>query len=266
MPKISPLYTMRLINKIEAKLWSIFPEKKYVNVENYIKRWHIGPDYDYRGNLIEDENFSIIYQSNSTNIDLMRTLSNIQDEEILMKMAMDLDIETPKTIPAIVEIKEILANDYTDVERIFQKAYKKIYDEPSIAIVLANSALEAIIKEICKNSDTLATCNNKDTLYDLVSHILKEYNYFPKTTLNNNIKKIGSSLLNACQAIESIRSENTEGHGKISDDYIINDPLYSAFILNAITTVGLFLLNYYEKKYKQEEVEEDLISEDEIPF
>ena len=179
-------------------------------------------------------------------------------------MAIELGIETPKTIPAIVEIKEILARDYTDVSSTFQKAYKKIYEEPSIAIVLANSALEAIIKRICKE-EPFNSCNNKDTLYDLISHILKEYNYFPNATLNNNIKKIGSSLLNACQAIESIRSENTEGHGKIVEDYVINDPLYSAFILNAITTVGLFLLNYYETQYKEEQ-ETILMLEDETPF
>ena len=265
MPKISPLYTMQLINKIAATLWDIFPDKKYVNVENYIKRWHVGPDYDYRGNLIDDGNFSIKYQYNSQNIDLLNTLSNIP-EEILMQIAIDLGIETPKTIPAVVEIKEILANDYTDVERTFAKAYKKIYDEPSISIMLANSALESIIKRICED-EKLKSCNNKDTLYDLVSHILKEYNYFPNSKLNNNIKKIGSSLLNACQAIETIRSENTEGHGKLKNDYIINDPIYSAFIINAITTVGLFLLNYYEKQFKQEENNDDFfITEDDIPF
>lgn len=265
MPKISPLYTMQLVNKIEKALWNVFPDKKYTNVESYIKRWHIGPEFDYRGNLICDENFRIYYQGDSKNIDLIRTLSNIQDEEILMKMAVDLGIETPDTIPAVVEIKAILARDYTDVSTTFQKAHKKIYNEPSIAIVLANSALEAIVKKICKD-ESLKPCNNKDTLYDLISHILKEYNYFPKATLNKNIKNIGSSLLNACQAIEAIRSENTEGHGKLADDYIINDPLYSAFILNAITTVGLFLLNYYEKKYKTKIREDNTITDDEIPF
>ena len=38
--------------------------------------------------------------------------------------------------PFYVKIKEILANDYTDVERTFAKAYKKKYDEPSISIML----------------------------------------------------------------------------------------------------------------------------------
>lgn len=263
MPKISPLYTIQLINKISTTLWDIFPDRKYVNVEQYIKRWHEDDLYDDYGNFIQPENFHIEYQHETSNIDLMKTLGNI-DEETLLKMAIELGIETPKTIPAIVEIKEILAKDYTDVASTFQKAYKKIYDEPSIAIVLANSALEAIIKRICKE-EQFNSCNNKDTLYDLISHILKEYNYFPNATLNNNIKKIGSSLLNACQAIESIRSENTEGHGKIVEDYVINDPLYSAFILNAITTVGLFLLNYYETRYKEGQ-ETILISDDEIPF
>ena len=257
---------MKLVNKIEKKLWDIFPDKKYVNVENYIKYWYIGPEYDYRGNLIENENFSIVYQENSHNINLIKTLSNIRDEEILLKIAVDLGIEIPDTIPAVVEIKEILANDYTDVAITFNKAYSKVYEEPSLSIILANSALEAIIKKICKDQN-LNPCKSKDTLYDLISHILKEFKYFPNAKLDNNIRQIGSSLLSACQAIESIRSDNTEGHGKLSEDYIINDPLYSMFILNSITTVGLFLLNYYEKEYKTySEEDEDFVSDNEIPF
>lgn len=207
MPKISPLFTMNLINKIDKALWSKFDEKKYVNVELYIKRWHTGPDIDYYGNVIEDENFTILYQGDSGNIDLMGTLGGL-DEEILLQMAIDLEIEVPDMIPAIVQIKEILANDYKDAATIFKKAFSKVYEEPSISIMLANSALEAIIKKIC-HDEKIKSCNDKDTLYDLVSHLLKEFEYFPNAKLDNNIRNIGSSLLKACQAVESIRSENT---------------------------------------------------------
>ena len=38
-------------------------------------------------------------------------------------------------------------------------------------------------------------------------------------------------------------------HGKTQDDIIIDDPLCAYFIVNAVSTVGLFLLNYYKEKY-----------------
>ena len=113
------------MNKINKVLWNKFDDKKYVNVEQYIKRWHEDDEYDGYGNFIRPENFHIEYQKETSNIDLMKTLGNI-DEETILKMAIELGIETPKTIPAIVEIKEILARDYTDVERTFQKAYKNL--------------------------------------------------------------------------------------------------------------------------------------------
>jgi len=48
----------------------------------------------------------------------------------------------------------------------------------------------------------------------------------------------------------------------LQDDYTVDDPLYAHFVINTVSTVGLFLLNFYEKKYKVEENNAD----DEIPF
>ena len=123
---------------------------------------------------------------------------------------------------------------------------------------MANSALERIIKKICSDS-SIDGCNSKDTLYKLASHILKQFNFFQDKSLNTNIRNIGSGLLNASQAIENIRSNNTEAHG--TEDEIISDPLYAMLVVNSVATVGLFLLNYYEKHYQPDP---DL--EDEIPF
>ena len=69
------------------------------------------------------------------------------------------------------------------------------------------------------------------------------------------------------QNIETIRSNNTDvSHGKISKDYIIEDELYAKFVINAVSSVGLFLLNYYEKKYKPSVNIEPESNEGDIPF
>jgi len=48
---------------------------------------------------------------------------------------------------------------------------------------------------------------------------------------------------------------------------MVEDSLYAVFIINSISTVGLFLISFYEKKYKNnlKENDKDVLVED-IPF
>jgi len=252
---ISPSSMLDIIDRVEQALWNKFDTKKYQNVKRYISRWH-EDHYDNRGNYY-GSNFEIVTQKDSDNIDLAATLDSMGDE-LLFQIAVDLNIEVPGLIYSVAEIKGVLAQKYEDVGKTFQKAHEKIYSEPSTAIIMANSALERSIKKICADGK-IDSCNSKDTLYKLTSHILKQFNFFPDKNLNTNIRNVGSGLLSASQAIENIRSNNTEAHG--TEDEIISDPLYAMLIVNSVATVGLFLLNYYDKHYQPEP---DL--DDEIPF
>src|SRR5699024_9835164 len=112
----------------------------------------------------------------------------------------------------------------------------QVEEHPSSAIGLANSALESIIKEIIKDDRIKAKLKGGETLYKLVSKILKEFQMFHNADLPKEIRDIGSSLMNISQNIEGIRSGKTEFHGKTKEDYIIQDPLYAYFIVNSITT------------------------------
>ncbi len=254
---ISPLAIMDIIARIEKGLWDKFETKKYQSVKRYISRWY-KEHSDDRGNYF-GSNFEIIKQKDSDNIDLPATLDTMSDE-LLFQIAVDLNIEVPGLVYSVAEIKGVLSQKYEDVGRTFEKAYEKIYSEPSTAIIMANSALERIIKKICSDS-SIDSCNSKNTLYKLASHILKQFNFFPDKSLNTDISNIGSGLLNASQAIENIRSNNTEAHG--TENEIISDPLYAMLVVNTVATVGLFLLNYYEKHYKPVP---DYNFDDEIPF
>ncbi|MFN7666889.1 MAG: abortive infection family protein [bacterium] len=249
---ISPSFMLDIIERIEKALWNKFETKKYQNIKRYILRWH--EDYYYNGS-----NFSIITQQDSGNIDLVATLDTMNDE-LLFQIAVDLNIEVPGLVYSVAEIKGVLSQKYEDIGQIFQKAHEKIYSEPSTAIIMANSALERIIKKICSDK-SIDGCNSKDTLSKLTLHIIKQFNFFPDKGLNTNIRNIGSGLLTAAQAIENIRSNNTEAHG--TEDEIVSDPLYAMLVVNAVATVGLFFLNYYEKNYKPVQIS-DL--EEDIPF
>lgn len=257
---VSPKFLMKLILEIENTLWDLFPTKKYQHVRFYIEKWHkeeLSPD------LIMTENFIIFTIEDK--IDLTRTLHNI-DGETLIKIAIDLGIETPDFIPAIPIFRNMLKNEHSSASVAFESAFKKVETEPSLAIGIANSALESIIKEIQKDERIGSKIKKNKTLYDLTSEILKVFNLYPNSDMPEEIKVIGSSLLAVCQSIERLRSDKTDFHGKTNDDYMITDPIYTYFIANCVATIGLFMKSFYKSKCFVENEEITPTDIDELPF
>lgn len=238
MQLISPKYQMELIDKINKKIFETY--QTYKRVELYIDKWHV-VDWNY-------ENFSKIRKKDTDVIDLEVTLHNI-DGETLMKIAIDLGLDTPDFIPSIPMFRNELKSNYKNSHETFQKALQDIEEHPDIAIALANSALESIIKEILKDDALSKKLDSRKTLYDLTSDILKEFKLFPNSDMPEEIKKIGSSILNINQNIERLRSTKTKVHGSEQESYLIKDSLYAYFIVNSVATVGLFLNSFYRAKY-----------------
>jgi hypothetical protein len=259
---ISPKYLMKLISDIETALWNQFQTSKYRNVRFYIEKWHKHTEgYSFNDNW---ENFTI-FEDNNKNIDLTKTLNNI-DGDTLLKIAIDLGVDTPDFIPSIPTFRNEIKSEYPTASSTFENAFKKIESDPSIAIGLANSALESIVKEILKDERINSKIKNNKTLYDLTSEILKVFQYFPNSEMPEEIKTIGSSLLAISQGIEKLRSDKTDFHGKTKDDYKIEDSIYTYFVVNSVTTVGLFLNSYYKSKFPEPIVEKPSIEEDILPF
>lgn len=258
MYKVSPKYQMDLVLSVHKKLFELYGS--YTNVEAYVEKWR--EEYDNYGNA----NFYIIYKDDERKtIDLSKTLHKI-DGETLLKMAIDLGIETPDFIPAIPTFKNELKSSYTTAAQTFEKAYHNVEKDPSLAISLANSALESIIKEILKDERLQLQDSSKDTLSKLIKHICKTFG-ISNNSLPQEIQTICSSLIACSSAIEKIRSSKTEVHGKINGDVIITEPLYAYLVVNAVSTVGLFLLNYYKENYPS--TSNDTINtlwSDDLPF
>jgi len=250
---------LELVGQIENNIWLNYTS--YKNARSYIKKWHKQNDYW--------ENFKI-YESEGK-IDLNETLHNI-DSETIMKIAIDLGIETPDFIPVISAIKNVLKDKYSKAFDSFQKALKQIEESPDLAIGAANSTLESIIKHILENDNITIKYNKKDSLYALTQSILKEFSLFPNQQMPDEIRNIGSGLLNVAQNIEKLRSEKTTFHGKAKKDYIVEDSLYSYFIVNVISSIGLFIISFYEKKYNTTNLNNEGINNtpestiDDIPF
>lgn len=252
---ISPKYLMKIIDDIEKAIWATYSSSK--NAKFYIEKWHV---WEYNN----DQNFSIVLQPNDK-IDLANTLHNINGD-LLLKIAIDLGVDTPDFIPCIASFRNEIKSNYETASATFEKAFKQIEAHPDIAIGLANSALESIVKHIFEDERILTKPQKGKTLYDLTSELLKEFQLFPNSEMPKEIKTIGSSFLSITQGIEKLRSEKTTVHGKVKDDYIIEDSLYTYFIVNSVTTVGLFLMSYYKNKFPIEIVIEQESKYDDLPF
>lgn len=262
--RLRPKYKMDLVKQIEQ---SIFDEyKSYSSVEAYINEFIKELDWDRIGCPIQF-NFKIQYKKDSSVIDLTRTLLDMPQED-LFTIAVDIGINLPMILPSFPTFIRILTpaeQGSSYAKEMFDKAYKLVLEDPAQAIGLANSALESIVKHILENPKVAIKYNKTDTLYKLTETILKEFNFFPSKELHKNIKNIGSSLLCLAKEIEELRSDKTFAHGKAKNDYVIDNSLYSTFILNTIMTTGLFIISFFEAKYKLEYEPKEQI-DDEVPF
>lgn len=251
MKLISPKYKVFLIRDIIDTLWKEL--QTWDNVWLYIKGWH--REYTDRWPA---ENFNIKYSSaGKPRINLVETLNGI-DGETLLKIAIDLGVETPDFIPSIPTFRNEIKAEYATASTTFDKAYKHIESEPETAIGLANSALESIIKEILKDGRITTEWKETDTLYSLIRSLLKEFKMQSNSNMPEEIKTIGSSLAAIAQGIEKLRSDKTLFHGKTDDDYVISDPMYVYFVVNSVCTVGMFLRSFYKKHYPVQEFVEPL--------
>lgn len=263
MDKISPKYQMQLVKNIEQALWKEYTS--YKEVLQYILKWH-DRSLDYNSFSCFTENFEIHYKDkDKKNIDVYSTLHGI-DGETLLKIAIDLGIETPDFIPSIPVFRNELKSNYQTASATFEKAFKSIEDDSSTAIGLANSALESIIKEIQQDQRLNLQYNPKDTLYKLIQNILKAFSLSPNGDMPPEVKTICSGLLGIGKAIEDLRSSKTEFHGKGPGEYIVSDSVLVYLCFNSICTVGLFLLSYYEEKFPKPQEEQPESTDDYLPF
>ena len=258
MKEISPKYLMSIVQSINDRLFELY--KSYEDVANYLDKWHVF--YDYYG---DNENFYMFYKDEDRKkLDVKKTLHHI-DGETLLKIAIDLGLETPDYIPSIPIFKNELKSSYETASRTFEKAFKNVEEDPSLAVGLANSALESVIKEILKDDRVKIEWSEKDTLTNLIKSICKAFKLTTDTEMPNEIRTISSSLLNACKSIDDLRSDKTIFHGKMDSNYLLSEPLYAYFIVNSVSTIGLFLLNFYKLKFPQ--ISQSMIEEfEDLPF
>ncbi len=260
--EISPAYRMELIYRVKEEIFNKY--SSYDGAERYVKFWkenYANYESDFYISYFESGN-------NQGKINLYDTLGNIAAEvpEKLLRMAIDLGIETPDFIPSIPTFRNKIKVEYKNASKSFEKAFQNIEEDPQEAVGSANSILESIIKEILSDDRFADIDSSKATSGKLVKQILKAFQLNPDSPeLPDEMKAIGSSLITVAKAIEDLRSDKTLHHGQESEKYLIDQPLYAYFVVNACATFGLFLIDFYENKFPKPVVSFEVL-EDELPF
>ena len=254
----SPTFLTDLVTKIIEKINEEYNyDSKYTFIELCSKQYNFKMQNEY-------------YEDGTSSFSLYQTIKHLacSDEDTLIAIALELGIEVPNVIYSLKEIQVKLdENNFETARKYLDEACQKIYKEPHTAWALANTCLETITKHILEDDRIKDQIDykEKDTLYDLTQKILKAFEHYPSKEIGDSIKNIGSSFMTIAKSIENVRSENTDAHGKSSTQIIIEEPIYSTLAINSVITVGLFLLEFYEKKYPKP-VLNDFSDDDDVPF
>ena len=240
MDKILPSYKTDLEKKVRAAIDNQYQGR---DATYYLENWH--EEYDDFGN----GNFILWYNDNNREfLDLDATIHSM-DGELLLKVAIDLGIETPNYIPSIPIFRNELKSSYQFASRTFEKAYREIESDPETACGLAIAALESIIKEILSDERISVKCREKGDVHKLLDDILKAYSLLPNSENIAEVRTLVSGLQKCATAMGEIRGDKTLLHGHKSGDIVISDPASAYFVVNSVSTIGLFLIQVYKKKY-----------------
>lgn len=257
-----------LIEKIKPVIWETFPIPKYKNVENYMKRWQNGKEDNF-GNIY-DENFDIYYKDDQR-IDLDKTMCNMPDEYIL-GIATELGIETPGFLPVVPQrFKNILENNNQTAYQNFERAIKNAYESPDESVLLATTTLDSLIKTILNNDKIKNKIDFKikknGSLTEQASAIIKVFKKESSSDCPKEIFTLTNNLSTLCNTLDDLRSDKTPAHGSLEEDYIVDDPLWAILAVNATVTLGIFLWDFFNKKYLlDKEKGPEIIDIDNIPF
>lgn len=253
MDKISPKYKMQLSDRVDEALWKLKDGQTYKYTENYLKHWQesIGQRFDSFGEGYYDVyNFDIYYKDeNNERVDTQQTLQNMPGD-VLLRIAVDLGVPTPNYLPVTVEkFKNVFKNENPYVYDNFEKALKELRDNPNLAVSLASSSLEGVIKTILNDEVLFGNTRNdiaSDSLTKLSRMIMQKFRrIYGEEKCPMEVQTLATSLSGICKAVDDLRSDKTSAHGKLKDDYVIDNPLWAELVVNSCATVGMFLWEFY---------------------
>lgn len=188
------------------------------------------------------------------------------DSELLLKVAIDLGVETPNYIPSIPIFRNELKTSYEFASRTFEKAFREVDSDPDTACGLSVAALESIIKEILLDDRISIKSRDKGDIHKLMDDILRAYSLLPYSLILGEIRTLVSGLQKCATALGEIRGDKSSLHGHKTGDIIISDTASAYFVVNAVATIGLYLIQIYKKQYPSCVSLTDELSSEDLPF
>ena len=159
---------------------------------------------------ISGKTFSV-YEKDG-HIDLGCTLAEMPND-ILIKMAADIGIETPGLLPCIPVMKNILGKANASAYANFERAVRDVYDCPDQSVALAASTLEGVFKAIIQDMDPNASVGNL-SLSKLTSKVVKELVDACDPSTPQEVKTLAAQLRSLGSSIDNLRSDKSTAHGK----------------------------------------------------
>lgn len=124
----------------------------------------------------------------------------------------------------------------------FTRALSNVDADPAGAITSACSTLESIEKAIL---DNLGKPYPKDqSIQPLTRAVIEELKLAPDQYSESEIRRVLGSLTNIAAGIGVLRTKYGDAHGK-GKEYIQLSPRHARLAVNALSTLGLFLLETY---------------------
>ena len=254
---ISPKYMMGLIARVEKKLFDDFGDNS--DIDYYLQKWV--EQWDYWNN-----NFDIARNIDG-DVDVRRTLHGMPPD-VLIKIAIDLGIETPGMLPSIPMFQNTLKDQNPNAQENFERAIKNVGSHPDDAVALANSTFESVLKTIVADGglDLTSEAISRDVGKALSNKVIPALGFASGKEAPKAVNRLASSLLGMASAVSDLRNDKSSAHGSAPDDYVIDDPLWAELVVNATAAVGLFLWEFYSKTKLIAEPTQEALDFGDIPF
>lgn len=243
---VSPKFMMDLINRLEPAIWNMF-DLSYVDVERYIRRWHVSSGGGWEGDY--EENFSVVRRGG--NIDLTETLHSMPNE-IVFKIAAESGIAIPGFIPAVPIFQNALDCTNENAARTFQRAAAEVYENPDHSIALASSTLEGVMKStiLLLPPEISADLSQGKSLTAQTRSVVRALGFESGMNCPPELVTAAGQIRGLAQSIDDLRSRRSSAHGTDPTEHVVDNPLWAAFVVNATATLGLFLLEYCNARFR----------------
>lgn len=283
---LSPLYKIQLIKSIVSNIYNnpvlqdtenLMLEQNFVSEEciyHYFNSWREKTSYlreiddSFNCETYVKQFYKFELHTRKSKLDVNATLHCIQDDDILLRIAIDLGVDTPYFIPTISNIKNMLKEEInqSNILHDFERAMKDVHDRPYESVKASHRVLTGVCAFINQKFNIIEEHSDNKT----VEHTLNVLKISRKTIeqlLQNNhdhtyknckeyfdaIANISSSCQTIANNIGTLRDKYAKSHKALDHHYVIDDANIAYFAINVCSSLSWFLWSLYMQNNKPDD-------------